>query len=153
MPVVYAEERLRGVLAEIEAMIPEQWEEMAQGFEGMTYQPNWALYLAAEERGVGMLLTAREDEVLLGYFGFLVHPHLSAQAQLAATSTPYYVRKMHNNLTRGLVLRSLIRESVKKLKSRGVSLISIRTHHWASAGKILESLRFKPFETSYMLKL
>lgn len=151
--ITYAQETLKAVLPEIKAMVPEQWEEMAQGFDGMTYAPNWALYLAAEERGAGMLLTAREDEVMLGYFGFLVHPHLSAQAQLAATSTPYYVRKMHKPGTRGLVLRSLIRESVKKLKARGVTLISIRTHHWASAGAILESLRFKPFETSYMLKL
>lgn len=151
--ITYAQEKLKAVLPEIEAMVPEQWEEMAQGFEGMTYEPNWTLYLAAEERGAGMLLTAREDEVMLGYFGFLVHPHLSSQSQLAATSTPYYVRKMANGGTRGLVLRSLIRESVKKLKVRGVALISIRTHHWASAGTILESLRFKPFETSYMLRL
>ena len=144
----YQTEKLKDILPEINAMVPEQWAEMAEGFEGLA-QPNWPIYLAAEERGMGLLLTARDAE-LVGYFGFLIHPHLSAADQLAASSTPYFVKKRRD---RGVILRSLIRYSLDILSRRGVRYVSVRTHTWASCAPILERLHFKPYETSYMLKL
>ncbi len=150
MTVTYQTERLRDTMGEINAMLPDQWAEMAQGFDAFQTDPQWNLYLMAEDKGVGLLMTAREAGALVGYFGVLIHPHLSTKATLAATSTPYYVVKRRD---RGLVLRSLIRNTVKLLKARGVQLVAIRTHVWASAAPILESLKFRPIETSYMLEL
>jgi hypothetical protein len=143
----YAVETLKGTMPELQALAPEQWEEMAEGFDG-DVSINWPVYLAAEEKGAALLLTARDSE-LVGYFGFIVHPHLSASA-LAASSTPYFVRKRRD---RGIILLRLIRMGIDLLNKKGVRYISIRTHTWASCAPILEHLHFKPYETSYMLKL
>lgn len=148
--VDYAKEFLKDTIDELKALAPLQWEEMAVGFEDFVADPNWALYMAIETRGNGLLVTAREDGKLIGYFGALIYPHLSDKNVLAASSTPYFVIKRRD---RGIVLRHMIQFALKTLSERGVRLVSIRTHVWASCASILEGLDFKPVEMNYYRKL
>lgn len=146
----YRQEKLADTISEIAALVPQQWAEMAQGFEEFVSDTNWAVYLKAEEMGAGVLFTARDDGRLIGYFGMLVHPHLSMKSEIAATSTPYYVIPCR---TRGLILRRLFGMGLAEARLRGATMAAIRTHTWASCAPILEAMKFREIETSYMLKL
>ncbi len=146
----YREEKLADARPEMERMAPLQWAEMAQGFEEFVGAPRWDVYLRAEAVGAAFLVTARQDGRLVGYFGMVVHPHLSMENTLAATSTPYWVEP---GRYRGLILRRLIETAMAIARQRTVKVVAIRTHVWASAGPILEAMRFRPVETSYMLSL
>lgn len=146
----YREEKLADARPEMEAMVPRQWAEMAQGFDEFVSAPRWDVYLRAEQQGAGFLVTARHEGRLVGYFGMLVHSHLSMADTLAATSTPYWVEP---GRYRGLILRRLIETALAVARGRGAKVAAIRTHVWASCGTILESMRFRPVETSYMLNM
>jgi len=39
------------------------------------------------------------------------------------------------------------------LKQRGVHMVSVRTHVWASAGGLLEAMRFRQTDAMYMLEI
>lgn len=146
----YAEERLADIRPEIEALTPQQWAEMAVGFEAFVMRPMWELYEEIERKDKLVLVTARREGVLTGYFGFMLHPFPSARATTAATSTPYYAIK---GKWRGLVLRRMVRTAIKAAQERGAQMITIRNHVWAPAEPILKSLGFRPVETWYMLNL
>lgn len=146
----YREEKLADIRDEIESLVPAQWDEMAQGFEEFVSAPRWDIYLKAEQLGHGFLLTARDSGRLVGYFGMLVHPALSMKDTIAATSTPYWVEPCR---FRGLILRRLFEKALAVAAQHGAQVMSVRTHPWASAGPILEAMKFREYETSYMLSL
>jgi len=146
----YAQERLADALDDIKALVPAQSAEMAQGYERFVPEPNWPAYLAVEARGAGLLVTARDEGRLVGYLGFMLHPHASAISTMAASSTPYYVVAGPN---RGLVLRRLLCVAKQLLEQRKVSMMTVRTHPWASAAPLLEAMRFRQTDTIWMLEL
>jgi len=146
----YAQEKFSDARPEIEALTAEHWDEMAVGFEGIAVQPMWDLWLTAELQNALVGVTARQEGLLIGYFGFILHPFPSAKNVKAATSTPYFIAKVRH---RGIVLRRLVKEAVALAKGRGAQMITIRNHPSASAGPILENLGFHVADVWYMLNL
>jgi hypothetical protein len=150
MTVVYQREALASARCEIEATLPAMWAEMADGFREDAANPRWDIYEQAEAKGAAFLLTAREEGVLVGYFGMLVYPNLSLKRELAAASTPYYVVPRRD---RGLILRSLIRHALALVQTRGVHKATVKTHPWASAETVLEHLNGRLVEKIYLFDL
>lgn len=146
----YGQEPLSKIRPEIEALTAKHWDEMAHGFEGIAVQPMWDLWVTAELQNALVGVTARQEGLLIGYFGFILHPFPSAKDVKAATSTPYFVAR---GRYRGVILRRLMKMAVAIVKGRGVQLITIRNHPSASAGSILENLGFHIADTWYMLNL
>jgi len=148
--IVYAREPLASAKAEIDATLPAMWAEMAEGFGDERAEPNWKLYFTAEARNAAFLLTAREDGVLVGYFGMLVYPNLSLKNELAASATPYYVVPRRD---RGLILRSLIRHAITICQRAGVRKATVKTHPWASAEPVLLHLGAREVARDFMFDL
>ncbi len=144
----YALEKFADIQPEVEAMAPLQWAEMAKGFERFVPKPRVDIYLEAEKRGKTILVTARKKGNLVGYFGMLIHPSMSAGNALTATSTPYFVMPTK---ARGVVLLHLIRRAIDEARARGAKIIAIKTHPWASAGPLLQRMRFQETETWFTL--
>ncbi len=150
MTVVYQREPLAAAQAEIAETLPAMWAEMAEGFGEERAEPNWNLYATAEARGAAFLLTARENSLLVGYFGMLVYPNLSLKNELAASATPYYVVPRRD---RGIILRSLIRHAVAICQRAGVKKATVKTHPWASAEPVLVHLGAREVSKDFMFDL
>lgn len=150
MTITYQQERFADVIDDVKALAPAQWAEMAHGYENFVAEPNWKLYLSIEAAGAGLLVTARDDGKMVGYMGFMVFPHASARECLAASSTPFYVVPGPRC---GLVLRRLLLTARALLAKRGVKIVSVRTHVWASAGPLLEAMGFRQTDLMYMQEL
>jgi Acetyltransferase (GNAT) family len=148
--ITYARESLGSALTEIKETLPAMWAEMAEGFGEERAEPNWAMYFAAEAKNCAFLLTAREDGVLVGYFGMLVYPNLSLKNELAASATPYYVVPRRD---RGLILRSLIRHAITICQRAGVKKAVVKTHPWASAEPVLVHLGAREVAKDFMFDL
>lgn len=147
--ITYAQERLANIKPEIEGLVASQWLEMAKGFEAFIESPNWEWYLSLEAKGNLMLLTARDQGVLLGYFGAYVYRSTTSK-NLMVQATPYYVVP---HKFRAIILKRLIQNLLTAVPtSVGTAMITIKTHTWASAGPILEHLGFRAVETWYMLE-
>lgn len=144
--IVYAQETLAAVQPEIEALVPQQWEEMAQGFDEFVQKPNWDWYLGMERAGKLMLLTARKDREMVGYFGAYVYKSTTSD-NLVVQAAPYYVVPCRY---RGIILKRLIQKLIELVTVKG-TMITIKTHPWASAAPILEHLGFRAVETWFML--
>ncbi len=145
--ILYAQERLADIQSEIEALVPDQWAEMAQGFTTEPEKPQWDFYFALEKQNRTLLLTARENGRLIGYFGVFLY---NVEGQIAVRSAPYYVVPL-GAMRRALILRKLVRLIVEKLAKTGYRVL-IKTHPWASIGPILEHEGFRAVETWYMLE-
>lgn len=143
--IAYAQEKLAACRAEIEALVPQQWAEMAQGFDQFVEKPNWDFYLGLEAKGNALLFTARESGALIGWFGVYVYKSTTSD-NLIVQATPYFVIP---HRTRGIILRRLIKTAIAKVAIAG-AMITIKTHPWASAAPILEHLGFRAVETWYM---
>lgn len=150
MTIVYAREPLASAIEEVKATLPAMWAEMAEGFGDERAEPNWNIYFAAEAKNAAFLLTAREDGVLVGYFGMLVYPNLSLKNELAASATPYYVVPRRD---RGLILRSLIRHAITICQRAGVKKATVKTHPWASAESVLVRLGAREVSKDFMFEL
>lgn len=161
--IAYQQERLADIKPEIEALVPQQWAEMASaegGFDQFVEKPNWDWYLGLEAQGKAVLFTARHDYAppyparpLVGWFGFYLYQSTTS-ANLMVQATPYYVLPSLGTLRRGLILRRLIKFAIAKvtgLPAAGGAMVTIKTHPWASAAPILEHLGFRAVETWYML--
>ncbi len=153
--ITYQQERLADIQPEIEALVPQQWAEMASaegGFEQFVEKPNWEWYRKFDTAGKGALFTARTRQLpkkVVGYFGAYIYPSTTS-GNLIVQSTPYYVVPSLGPMRRGLVLRALIRHAVAAIAPPG-SMVAIKTHPWASAAPILKHLGFREVETWYML--
>lgn len=143
--IVYSQERLADIRHEIEALVPQQWEEMAKGFSGTPDPVQWDLYLQFEQQGRLILLTARIENRLIGYFGAFLYV---VDGKEAVRSAPYYVVPTTPPTRRALILRRMIKMLKEKCPGRD---LLIKTHPWASAAPILEHLGFRAVETWYML--
>lgn len=148
MTIVYAQERLVDIQAEVAELGHQQTAEMAVGFEKFVEQPNWPWYLGLEAKGMLILLTARQEAgELAGYFGAYVYRSTTSQHRMVQ-ATPYYVIPCR---FRAIILKRLFQNLLAHPLTAG-ALVTIKTHVWADAGPILRHLGFRAAETWYMLE-
>lgn len=151
--IVYAQERLADIQAEVAELGHQQTAEMAVGFDKFVETPNWPWYLGLEARGMLILLTARQGAGepdagrLVGYFGAYVYQSTTSQHRMVQ-ATPYYVVPCR---FRAIILKRLFGNLLAHPMAAG-ALVTVKTHVWASAGPILEHLGFRATETWYMLE-
>lgn len=151
--VTYQEERPLDARPDVEALAAEQWAEMAQGgYEQMVENPNYDFYLGLAARNMLILLTARDGPKLVGYLAAYVYASTTSKHETMVSSGPYYVVRSLGCLKRGLVLRGLFRLLIAAARARG-SLVTVKTHPWATAAPLLKHMGFREAETWYTLRL
>ena len=142
----YAVEKLDSAFAELQAMLPAQWEHT--GDSEVICQPNWHLYRQLEQRNGAFLVIARENGHPVGYMVAFVYPHPNAVSVLTAEIRTYFVDK-----GRAIVLNSMIDFTLDELARRGVFKIKAFTHAEHSAARLWELKGFAVSEIGYSLKL
>lgn len=143
--ITYAQETLAAARADIETLIPAQWEETGDKTEVM---PNWQLYGALEATGLVILVVAREEGRAIGYFGGILHSHPNARELMVATFPTYF---MEHGQHRALRLKAMFAEGIRLARARGAWKINIETEYNHSAGRILEAMGFVPSAVKYVM--
>lgn len=148
--MIYRQERIKDVKAEIEAILSEQWQ-----FENeeLPPAPNWTLYERLDSLGGLVLLVARTEKgCFTGYIGAIVHRHVHAEALTASIST-YFVRK---NSNRALILRRLFAKTIGLLQARKVIRINAMTSlepGSLSCERLFSAMGFRPHSVTYRMKV
>ncbi len=151
--ITYQEERPADARHDIEALAFAQWAEMAQGgYEELVENPNYEFYLALAAKGMLILLTARDESRLVGYLAAYVYPSTTSKHETMVQSGPYYVVREVGGIKRGLILRRLFARLVEIARARG-TVVTIKTHPWATAAPLLKHMGFREAETWYTLRL
>lgn len=146
MPITYQQESLVTCHKEAQGLIQDHWVEIANNKDVIKLNPDWEAYFALEDQGRLKVFTARQEDILVGYFVVLVHNHLHYKDHLYAFNDVIYIAKEHR---KGFVGPNLIRFAEDCLKEDGVSVMVVNTKTHKPFDKVLSWLGFKHTENIY----
>lgn len=108
------------VVDEIKPLLEKHWKEVANYRDDIKLEPDWQRYEALENNGALLILTARRDDVLVGYSVFIISNHLHyTSCKVGANDILFLLPEER----KGRVGMKLIMESEKVLKQVGVNRV------------------------------
>jgi len=144
--VKYQQEFLSQVQSDIEPLINLHWKEIALNQDNIKLNPDWEAYATLEEEGKLQIFTAREGELLVGYFVVTLGYNIHYKDHVCASNDVIY---MHKDYRKGFAGIRLIKFAENTLREDGVSTLTINTKIHQPFDKVLERLKFKPIERVY----
>lgn len=148
--ITYEIVRFQDILVEGSRHAEAHWKEFGLHQDIRTFGMDYSKYLAASASGKLLSCVARKDGVMAGYLMMFVVPDTHAKGSHMAESAFYYTVP---HPMRGLVLRGMIRTTVRHLLDKGVRYIRFRHRLQQTARPILENLGFELDELSYSLNV
>jgi GNAT superfamily N-acetyltransferase len=144
--IKYQQEFLSQVQSDIEPLINLHWREIALNQDNIKLNPDWEAYANLESEGKLQIFTAREGDLLVGYFVVTLGYNIHYKDHLCASNDVIY---MHKDYRKGFAGIRLIKFAEKVLREDGVSTLTINTKIHQPFDKVLERLKFKPIERVY----
>jgi GNAT superfamily N-acetyltransferase len=144
--IKYQQEFLSQVQSDIEPLINLHWKEIALNQDNIKLNPDWEAYANLEAEGKLQIFTAREGDLLVGYFVVTLGYNIHYKDHLCASNDVIY---MHKDYRKGFAGIRLIKFAEKVLREDGVSTLTINTKVHQPFDKVLERLKFKPIERVY----
>jgi GNAT superfamily N-acetyltransferase len=144
--IKYQQEFLSQVQSDIEPLINLHWKEIALNQDNIKLNPDWEAYANLESEGKLQIFTAREGDILVGYFVVTLGYNIHYKDHLCASNDVIY---MHKDYRKGFAGIRLIKFAEKVLREDGVSTLTINTKIHQPFDKVLERLKFKPIERVY----
>ena len=144
--IKYQQEFLSQVQSDIEPLINLHWKEIALNQDNIKLNPDWEAYANLESEGKLQIFTAREGDLLVGYFVVTLGYNIHYKDHLCASNDVIY---MHKDYRKGFAGIRLIKFAEKVLREDGVSTLTINTKIHQPFDKVLERLKFKPIERVY----
>ena len=108
------------MLAEAQTLFDEHYEEIARNKQVMVLKPDEPTYRKAEEMGTIFILSARQNDVLIGYSVNFVSNHLHYADLKFAQNDLLFISKEHRG---GRVGLRLIKDTENHAKSLGCKLM------------------------------
>jgi GNAT superfamily N-acetyltransferase len=133
-------------LEEVKPILPIHWEELALHKEKVPLDPQYNVYLERDAQGGVILVTAREDGKLIGYFVGFIAPGLHYQTCLTCTMDIFYVHPDHRGGGTGY---HLFKSAEKELKRRGVQRLFVGSKLHKDASWLFEKLGYEEVERYY----
>lgn len=133
-------------LVEVKPILPIHWEELALHKEKVPLDPQYNVYLERDAQGGVILVTAREDGKLIGYFVGFIAPGLHYQTCLTCTMDIFYVHPDHRGGGTGY---HLFKSAEKELKRRGVQRLFVGSKLHKDASWLFEKLGYEEVERYY----
>ena len=127
-------------------MINLHWKEIALNQDNIKLNPDWEAYANLEAEGKLQIFTAREGDLLVGYFVVTLGYNIHYKDHLCASNDVIY---MHKDYRKGFAGIRLIKFAERVLREDGVSTLTINTKVHQPFDKVLERLKFKPIERVY----
>lgn len=141
-------ESFEACAAELAAIFPQHWEELALFRDRMPLCPQWQEYARRERDGILFLATVRWNGRIVGYYTAQVAPGFHYGTTLTGTHDLVYV--IPEARERGLAL-PLFRCVERELKRRGTKLwfSGYKEHNPLGMPKLLDRLGFAPADHYY----
>lgn len=127
MSLTYQSERWPAVEAEIRALVPLQWAEIALDQDEIPLDPDWERYQKADEAGQLHFTTVRDAGRLVGWYINLLTTHPHYKTTLFAFLDIYYILPEYRLPQVGL---RLFTEMEEAMRAHGVvEMVSITKFH------------------------
>ena len=127
------------MLAEAQTLFDEQYEEIARNKHVMVLKPDEETYRKSEEMGTIFILSARQDDKLIGYSVNFVTNHLHYADLKLAQNDLLFISKEHRGGRIGL---KLIKETEKHATSLGCKLMLWHAKESTTLAHMLPRLKY-----------
>lgn len=145
--ITYQLERWSDFVKDGEKLFPEHYAELARDQDEIKLDINHDLYVDADARGVGHIVTVRDNGSLVGYTILAVMPHLHYKsAGMMAMIDVYYLKPSHR---KGGTGAKMIMFSEETLRAKGVKKIYFSTKVHQNNGPLLEAMGFTHSDDVY----
>ena len=142
----YQQEFLPTVENDIRPLIQKHWEDIALNKDKIKLNPDWDAYYVLEQAGVLKIFTAREGDLLVGYFVVIIQYNMHYKDHLFASNDIIF---LHPDYRKGRTGIKLIQFAEKCLKEDGVSVLSINTKVHKPFDNLMQFLKFSLVERIY----
>jgi len=146
----FSEETLSQFLDEARPLLVDHWENIALNKDTIPLNPLWNIYEKLEETGNLKIITARQDEKLVGYAAYVISPSLHYSSQIIADADVFW---LDPNYRKGMAGMRLFKHAEKVLKSYGVTRILNKVKIHFDVGKVFERMGYDPIERVYSKSL
>jgi len=142
--VKYQQEFLYQAKQEVEPLAKLEWEE--SGHPTTELDIDWESYLTLEDMRKLKFFTAREGDLLVGYFVVILGYSLTSKELLTASYEAVYVHKDHR---KSMVARRLFKFVEDCLKEDGIHCVIASSSNMNPIGKFLSRMGYGEVETKY----
>lgn len=144
--VIFAVEPLAKAYAEAAELTGQHWHEVAPYKEINELNPDMEKYLALENAGVLILITARAEGELVGYIMMLLYPHPHYKHVVNAMDDLHFLRHDYRN---GFTFMRMIAFTENEMQQRGAKIMQLRTKAEQDHGALFVRLGYKPQDITY----
>jgi len=144
--ITYQEESAQDCLEEIKPLIEMHWEEIALYKDKIKLNPDFDKYLLLDSMGMLHILTARDDDKLIGYFISFIQPSMHYKESVFATNDILYIDPTYR---KGSVGYKLFKKAEKSLKEIGVDVIIIHAKVNNDFKPLMDKLGYERIEYNY----
>ena len=139
MTVTYQTEDPAEFIEALKGVLPEHYDELCVT-KDFPLMPDYEAYGRLHVAGMLRCITVREDNELIGYALFIVHPHLHYKSCITAFEDIYFLKKEHR---KGRVGIRLFQFAEDVLKKEGVHRIIMHTKIHMDNTRLFEYLGYK----------
>lgn len=133
-------------LAEMKALFPRHWEELALDKDRFELDPQYELYLERERRGEVLCMVGRQAGEITAYFVGFVAPAMHYRTCLTLTMDIFWVAPEHRGKSLGLRLFKAVEAEAMR---RGVHRMFVGSKLHKDASWLFEKLGYRSVETYY----
>jgi GNAT superfamily N-acetyltransferase len=133
-------------LAELQALLPLHYRELALNQDKVPLQPQYHIYIERERAGGLLFVTLRDAGELVGYFIGFIAPGLHYETCLTCTMDIFYVRADRRSGSAGV---RMFRFVEAELRRRGVQRWFMGSKIHADASALFKRIGAAPVETYY----
>ena len=149
--IKYSEDKFVDVLMDFMTLLPEHMAEMNY-FQrnGAKFDPDYGAYIKGQDQGRFVLVTAKDEGLLVGYIVFGIGTHIRYKSTLVAQEDLYYVVPEYR---RQGIAKRLFEEAEKVLKTYRVDFIFATTKTYLDRSGLLEQSGYECFEKKFGKKI
>jgi N-acetylglutamate synthase-like GNAT family acetyltransferase len=144
--ITYGVECLEDQLEELKPMLELHYQELALDKDKVPLSPQYDIYIQRERLGELIMMAARKDGELIGYFFGFISPGLHYSTCLTCIMDIFYIHPDHRGSMCGVRLFKTVE---KELKRRGVDRWFVGSKCHLDASWLFERLGFERVEVTY----
>lgn len=149
--ITYQQDTFQAILPEFKVLLKEHMAEMNYfQMHGAEFDPNYDMYMAANEDKKLRLITAKDDGALIGYIAFGIGKLSRYQNTIVAREDIYYVKPEYRH--RGIATK-LFYEAERVLERCNVDFMVATTKMYHDRSGLLEKSGYELFEKVFAKRL
>lgn len=134
----------------VDEMLQNHWKEVALDQELMKLDPDYERYRKLVEQNALVVITAREDDKMIGYAIYFLARHLHYKTLLMALEDIHYIDPTHRNQGVG---SAMLAKGEEVLKGLGVCYVHLRKKAKSEETNLYADLGYSPIETVWGKRL